>query len=137
MGDTGNATACHLHFAVKSGADIDGNLFADTNGHWEDPWTHLSQNGADMAQKPITDTTPKLIDWLDGTPYFDVDGTTKLGTANATSNRYSPHGCGTQRAFYAGTPPTAKLALVTPSAVHPVPAPPAPVALAPGVYKVG
>lgn len=75
-----------------------------------------------IVQKAITDTTPKLIDWPDGTPYFDVDGITKLGTAGAVSGRYSPHGCGVQRAFYAGSAPSAKVALVTPSAVHPVPA---------------
>lgn len=44
VGDTGNSTACHLHFALKSGANITGSILSDTNGTWVDPWTHLAQN---------------------------------------------------------------------------------------------
>ncbi|MCI0345763.1 MAG: hypothetical protein L0221_10030, partial [Chloroflexi bacterium] len=69
--------------------------------------------GSDVAAKPVTDVTPKLIDWLASTPYYALDGTTKLGTAGATTGRFSPFACGAQRAFYAGTAPDAFLALVT------------------------
>lgn len=81
----------------------------------------VASQGGDMAAKPITDLTPKLIDWPASTPYYALDGTTKMGTANAVTGRYSPFGAGSQRAFYAGSAPNAKLALVTPSKVGAIP----------------
>lgn len=80
----------------------------------------LSNRKDDTAMKAITTTTPKLIDWPDGTPYYDVDGTTRTGMASASAGRFSPFGCGTQRAFYKGDK---QLALVTPSKVYDLPAP--------------
>lgn len=44
VGSTGNSTACHNHFAVKSGLDWTRSFFSDSNGHWQDPWQHLEQN---------------------------------------------------------------------------------------------
>ncbi len=44
VGATGNATGCHLHWAVKSAATGHGSILDDGDGKWEDPWTHLLQN---------------------------------------------------------------------------------------------
>lgn len=87
------------------------------------PWALFGGHGAphpeaDMALKPITTTIPRLIDWPDDTPYYQLDGVTRAGVAAADSGRYSPYGCGTMRAFYRGDK---QLALVTPSAIHDVP----------------
>ncbi len=79
------------------------------------------QEDPDVASRPITDETPTLIAWPDDTPYYALDGVTRIGSAAAVTGRYSPFGCGSQRAFYAGAVPTAKLALVTPSSSVPVP----------------
>lgn len=43
-GRTGNATGCHVHFAVKSGASASGSILGDTDGTWQDPWPLLEQN---------------------------------------------------------------------------------------------
>lgn len=52
VGKTGNATACHNHFGIKSEADGSKSLLLDTNGKWEDPWPLLAQN----APPPEADT---------------------------------------------------------------------------------
>lgn len=44
VGASGNATACHLHFAVKSGVNLSLNVLSDANGRWLDPWSRLAQN---------------------------------------------------------------------------------------------
>jgi murein DD-endopeptidase MepM/ murein hydrolase activator NlpD len=44
IGDSGNATGCHLHFGVKIGANLANNIFSDSNGTWVDPWPRLVQN---------------------------------------------------------------------------------------------
>lgn len=44
IGSTGNSTGCHLHFTLKSGVSATTNILKDSNGTWEDPWTHLMQN---------------------------------------------------------------------------------------------
>lgn len=44
-GATGRATACHLHFAMKSGANPALNFWNDRgNGIWQNPWPRLEQN---------------------------------------------------------------------------------------------
>jgi hypothetical protein len=84
------------------------------------PWELLGGHGKEPTLKSITTTVEKLIDWPDQTPYFDLDGATKIGTANATVGRRSPFGCGTHRAIYLeGTP--RRLALITPSLVYDAP----------------
>jgi hypothetical protein len=95
--------------------------YKDCPGH-RVPWDFVGGHGPEGEDmKAITSTVPKLMDWPDGTPYYAIDGTTKVGTAGATVGRYSPFGCGTMRAFYKGDK---QLALVTPSAVYPEPVPP-------------
>ncbi len=97
----------------------------------------------DIVPKPIDSTDPAYIGWDAGTPYFELDGTTPMGktgnavTATATSGRYSPFKCGTQRAFYVGDVPTSKLALIRPNGSFPI-QPTAPLAtiLSPGLYEV-
>lgn len=44
VGDTGNSTACHLHFAVKSNLSWSLSFFSNLNGKWRDPWPRLEQN---------------------------------------------------------------------------------------------
>lgn len=46
VGDTGNSTACHLHFMTKSGVSADYRIsfFARSNGRLRDPWPRLRQN---------------------------------------------------------------------------------------------
>lgn len=89
--------------------------------------TPLGAELQETTMKTITDLTPRLIDFAKDTPYYAEDGTTRIGTAGADiTDRYSPFACGAQRAFYVGTPPSARLGLVTPSAIKPIPAPPAP-----------
>lgn len=87
------------------------------------PWTRFGGHGAPTEaedMKTITTTVPKLIDWPDGTPYYATDGVTRIGTATAVAGRYSPFGCGTQRAIYKGDK---QLALISPSKVYEIPAP--------------
>lgn len=104
----------HWDFHQYTSTPIDKNRF---NG---DKAALLALAGGD-AVKAITSTVPATIDWADGTPYFALDGTTRIGLANADTARYSPFACGGQRAFYTGA---AGLALITPTGTpHPIVAP--------------
>lgn len=89
------------------------------------PWAQIGGHGARVEVEPmraITTTVEKLIDWPEATPYYAMDGTTKIGTANAETGRRSPFGCGTQRAIYVESSPRT-LGLITPSAVYLAPDP--------------
>lgn len=44
VGETGLASACHLHFAVKDQMPAGGNPYANGVGRWRDPWPRLAQN---------------------------------------------------------------------------------------------
>ena len=44
LGMSGNATACHLHWWVKSDLEPADNVFGDATGRWRNPWSHLEQN---------------------------------------------------------------------------------------------
>lgn len=94
------------------------------------PWARIGgrhgaplEEGTDVANaKPITTTTPTLISFPDGTPYFEADGVTRIGTHVGEVDRYSPYGAGTQRAIYVEVQPNRRIALVTPSSSRPIPA---------------
>lgn len=106
--------------AIRSLGHADFQDYKACPGH-RVPWDYVGGHGpAEDAMKAITSTVPKLMDWPDGTPYYALDGTTKVGTSSARTGQYSPFGCGTMRAFYKGDK---QLALVTPSALYPEPVP--------------
>lgn len=44
VGSSGNSTACHVHFAIKSNMNGDRSFFNDDNGHWVNAWPLLAQN---------------------------------------------------------------------------------------------
>lgn len=44
VGSTGNSTACHLHFMVKSDVPDGANFFSNSVGKLRDPWPRLAQN---------------------------------------------------------------------------------------------
>lgn len=77
----------------------------------------------DIVQKPHTSEVPATIDVAADTPYFDLDGTTRLGKLTvALKGRLSPYEVGSQRAIYVGSYPsptsagTRRTVLVTPVA---------------------
>lgn len=71
VGDTGNSTACHLHFAVKDGVSPDYSIsyYAAKNGKWRDAWPRLAQNvtvairdaGVNIRESAGAGTTPGTI----------------------------------------------------------------------------
>ena len=44
VGKTGAATACHVHFAIKTNLDSNASFYSDAAGTWINPWPHLEQN---------------------------------------------------------------------------------------------
>lgn len=140
MGQTGNATACHLHFGVKAEGDPDLNLFSDTNGTWQDPWTLLEQNGEDDVDAELdvpvitADIAPtRLFTKRDGSDGgIAWAGATDVGVyataAAGSSNAAMPHG---PVAIRVGPP--LRVAYVDAAAVALV----KPVRLTAGVYQVG
>ncbi len=44
VGSTGNSTACHLHFGIKSGVPAGANYYSSSVGKARDPWRLLVQN---------------------------------------------------------------------------------------------
>ncbi len=99
LGDTGNSTACHLHFGVKSGANPAGDLFSDANGTWQDPWP-LMQGGDMLAVQttvPLETPNPRV---------FEIG-------ANVIVNGYDPAQPNKVVKSYHGTLPSTGMATAT------------------------
>jgi hypothetical protein len=78
--------------------------------------------GGDMAPAPITDETPKMVSKADGTPWYDLDGTTVIvSSPGPLSARLSPYGVGNKRAIYGTTGGVHRVVLITPSSVAAIP----------------
>lgn len=78
----------------------------------------LDQLGAysnPMAQAKITSTTPATI--TRGPVWYDINGTTVLGSGHTIGDSYSPYAAGNKRAFYAN----GRIYLCIPSKVTPIP----------------
>jgi len=107
------------------------------------PWGDYGGHGItiedNMAQLPITDTTPKLVGRTGPTELYDLDGLTIVGRLDDLTERLSPYGAGpiltepaykvgesTFRAVFAGSATNRKVVLVKPGYIHDVPAPVAP-----------
>ena len=74
--------------------------------------------GSSVTQATITDETERLASKADGTPWYDLDGTTVLlATPGAFPPRLSPYGVGTKRAIFANLNGIRRIVLVKPLAV--------------------
>jgi len=121
--------------------DVDGDTFAGDavalakliGGSQGGP----NQPGDEMAF--ASDPNPKLIDVPAGQPQFELDGKTVFSQTTAHTGAYSPYGLGTVlRAFLISySAGQYKLVLAVPAKIYPLPTAPVPVALGPGLYKVG
>lgn len=81
MGKTGNATGCHVHFAVKTGFSGSGSMLGDTDGKWADPWPLLAQN------QPTATVHPKPWDGQDINIRATAGAGTTLGPKYAVANQ--------------------------------------------------
>lgn len=101
VGTTGNSTACHLHFAIKSGVDFGLSFFSNANGKWRDPWPRLEQNvtiaikadGINIRVDPGSAATPAGEIFASSKP----DGTLRRKSDNADLGPFS------QRRAWGGT----------------------------------
>lgn len=88
----------------------------------------LARGTVDMNPRPITDTTPKLVDTAQGAEWYLQDGSSDGGKHSALVQFPSPYGVGQLRAILAATTPASsthpayEIRLVRPTAVHDVPA---------------
>jgi N-acetyl-anhydromuramyl-L-alanine amidase AmpD len=91
------------------------------------PWQDIGHGPAedDMAQLPITDTTPHMVDVAAPMTFYGLDGQVESTGHGAVTNVYSPYkamnGTSSFYAIYAGPPPY-RLILTKPSAIRDVPA---------------
>lgn len=86
----------------------------------------LTTSEVDMAQAPITDQNPGIIDLNTGATLFDLDGKTILRKLSSPlPDRYTPYGVGVLRAIFATVNNQRRIVLVQPSGniVRPIPAP--------------
>jgi hypothetical protein len=78
-----------------------------------------------VAQKAITDTTPKLVAATTPSRLYDLDGTTVLATRpDGFTERVSPYAAGDQRAVYTKMGDNVRLVLVRPDTIKELPADP-------------
>ncbi len=93
VGSTGNSTACHLHFAIKSDLDWSRSFFLNGNGKWRDPWPRLMQNvtvsirddGINVRVSPGNSTIPAGEVFASSKP----DGTLRRKSDNADLGPFS------------------------------------------------
>lgn len=102
---------------------IDGNRF---NGSLE-ALQALAGTGGSMAQTPITDTTPKIIDIPKASKRYNLDSKPDGYTfVQGHVNRPSPYGVGSLRSFYATVDGKLVLRLAAAVNVRDIPGVPAP-----------
>lgn len=145
------ASACHLHFGVKSGVNFAGNVLSDSNGTWLDPVGVTLQMFAVDTRTPLPAPNPRAFTTAAPLPFYDcsapgtVVGTMPAGTYHADSTDSVAW-------FATSAPPTPRGVflhvtdgvgaghLVVASAVTLAPAappPPTPTPLNAGLYRVG
>lgn len=112
-GEADSTHRTHTHISYYRDSETHDKIIA-FRGYWEQD---------DMAQLPISDTTPATVTIGRGTRRYMPDGQPDGYIFDQAYVRFSPYGVGSFRAYYATVDSKRVLRLVVPTASEPVPIP--------------